>query len=97
MADVRVLLVHYTKGLGLGNNATVSMELKQKKETDHGILWVGLLMGHLQQLLWRSSVDPTQDVKPTTERERTRIERERGKDKVRMTLTNSICSIQNFC
>lgn len=35
-------------------------------ETDHGVLWVGLLMGHLQQLLRSAHTHLTEDIKPPT-------------------------------
>lgn len=35
-------------------------------ETDHGILWVGLFMGHLQQLLRSAHTHLTEDIKPPT-------------------------------
>lgn len=41
--------------------------------TDHSVLWVGLFMGHLQQLFGSAHSHFTEDVKPpTAERERER-------------------------
>ncbi|TNN84479.1 hypothetical protein EYF80_005179 [Liparis tanakae] len=34
--------------------------------TNHGVLWVGLFVVHLRQLLRSGAVDPTQHIEPTT-------------------------------